>query len=92
MGYLDPKSAETHMSPKTTCGSSLPPRIERWYSFEELAEPFERPPQLYPRLYSHFVHQLGAMRFDCALADAEHVGDLFIDPAAYYEPRDFSFA
>jgi hypothetical protein len=46
MGYLDPKSAETHMSPKTTCGSFQPPRIERWYSFEELAEPFERPPQL----------------------------------------------
>ena len=41
---------------------------------------------------AHFVHHLGAMRFDCALADAEYVGDLFIDPAVYYEPTDFSLA
>jgi len=80
------------------CGTALRSQIllsllvKRRCSFEDLAEPLDRPPQLYPRLYAHFVHHLGAMRFDCALADAEHVGDLFIDPAAYYEPTDFSLA
>jgi hypothetical protein len=80
MGKLD-KAATAAPTPKA-----------RSMAFEDIAKPLDRPPQLYPQLYSHFVHQLGAMRFNCALADAEDVGDLFIDPAAYYEPTDFSLA
>jgi len=58
---------------------ALPLRhIERGCSLKELAKPRDSPPQLDCRLHPHFLHQLGMMRFDRALGNAEHIGDLLI--------------
>ena len=59
---------------------------------EYLAEPLNRSAQFGRRLHSHFVHYLGAMRFDRALAGAEHVGNLLIEQAAYDKRKDLALA
>jgi len=68
------------------------PMLGRRCGVKELAEPLDRTPQLRGRLYTHFVHHLGAMRFDGALGNAEHVGDLLIRKAAHDERKYLTFA
>ena len=64
----------------------------RGSGLEDLAQPLDRTPQLGCRLHSHFVHYLGAMRFDRALAGAEHVGDLLIEQAPHDKRKDLALA
>jgi hypothetical protein len=64
---------EAERPPYTFSASRILPSLHvgRGSGLEDLAEPLDRTPQLGRRLHSHFVHYLGAMRFDRALAGAD---------------------
>jgi len=87
-------NSEAERRPTTFSAHALCRRLHvgRRCGLKDLAEPLDRTPQLGCRLHSHFVHYLGAMRFDRALAGAEHVGDLLIEQAAHDKRKDLPLA
>src|SRR6185503_20119038 len=54
------------------------------------SKPFSHPNQIGERFRAHFLHDVGAMKFDRSLGGSEFAGDLFIQQSGCNERHHFA--